>query len=107
MPKGKIIKRLKDMTPTEIEAERIRRKKYMHDYYLAHRGKALQYAKKYRREHPRRNPRKRGRKQKVPHKWKRQSVCETYHHSDIMHAPVEKALKILAMILSGERQFTM
>jgi len=107
MPKGKIIKRLKDMTPTEIEAERIRRKKYMHDYYLAHREKALQYAKKYRREHPRRNPRKRGRKQKAPYKWKRQPVCETYHQSDIMHAPVEKALKMLELIIARKRYFTM
>ena len=37
----------------------------------------------------------------------REVVRSTYNTSDIMHAPVEKTIKILQKIIRGERLFTM
>ncbi|MEW5702268.1 MAG: hypothetical protein AB1792_08575 [Candidatus Zixiibacteriota bacterium] len=38
---------------------------------------------------------------------KKYSIKSTFNTHDIMHSPVEKTLKMLDKILSGERLFTM
>ena len=85
---------------SEAEVKR-RRKAYQTQYYLDHREKAKEYQRLYNLEYKKKNVRfKRG-----SFVERRPQVQQTYHASDIMHAPAEKTLKMLTQIIAGEREY--
>jgi hypothetical protein len=102
--RGKYRKLGRKMTPAEIEAERKRKAEYQNAYYWAHVEKAREYQRLYNITHKKKKMRQRGRYSVV--KRERPAIREVYHSGDIMHAPVEKSLKMLKQILKGERWFT-
>ncbi len=80
------------------------RRVYLRRYYEANKDKAREYQRRYNLMH----------KKKVRMASKldgasrlREAIRETYHASDIMQAPTEKSVRILDLILRGERYFTM
>ncbi len=98
--KPKRRKSKKDMTPEEIKAARA---EYQRKYYLAHREKAREYQRLYNLTHKK--------KQRLKGangvEYRREKAKGTLNTHDLMHAPVEKTLKMLEKIISGERYFTM
>ena len=79
------------------------RRAYLRRYYEANKEKAREYQRRYNLMH----------KKKVRFASKldgaprlRQVVRETFNASDIMQAPTEKSVRILQLILQGERYFT-
>ncbi len=90
----------KKMTPDEAKKARA---EYQRRYYLAHREKAREYQRLYNLTHKK--------KQRVKGangvEFVREPEKTTFNTHDLMHAPVEKTLKMLEKIISGERFFTM
>lgn len=83
------------------EEKEKRRQEYQAKYYAAHRGTAKEYQRDYNlRFKKHRGPGAGGKNAIESH---RPPTRTTYHHSDIMHAPVEKTLKMLTGILAGEK----
>ncbi len=90
----------KVMTPDEAKAAR---SEYQRRYYLAHKEKAKEYQRLYNLTHKK--------KQRIKGangvEFVREPVRGTFNTHDLMHAPVEKTLKMLEKIIAGERYFTM
>jgi hypothetical protein len=80
------------------------RREYQRRYYQMHKEKAREYQRQYNLTHKKKAKGGRGKANFV---CPREVVRATFNTSDIMHAPVEKTLKILEKIISGERLFTM
>lgn len=90
----------KRMTPEEAKAARA---EYQRKYYLAHKEKAKEYQRLYNLTHKK--------KQRLKGangvEYARERQKGTFNTHDLMHAPVEKTLKMLEKIINGERYFTM
>ena len=80
------------------------RREYQRRYYQLHKDKAKVYQIHYNLSH---KYKVRGVLGKANFICPREVVRGTFNTADIMHAPVEKTLKILEKIISGERLFTM
>lgn len=80
------------------------RREYQRRYYQMHKEKAKEYQRLYNLTHKKKA---RGGRGKANFMCPREAVRGTFNTSDIMHAPVEKTLRILEKIISGERFFTM
>jgi hypothetical protein len=80
------------------------RREYQRRYYQVHKEKAKEYQRLYNLTHKKKA---RGGRGKANFVCPREVVRTTFNTSDIMHSPVEKTLKILEKIISGERLFTM
>jgi hypothetical protein len=80
------------------------RREYQRRYYQVHKEKAKEYQRLYNLTHKKKA---RGGRGKANFVCPREVVRTTFNTSDIMHSPVEKTLRILEKIISGERLFTM
>jgi len=80
------------------------RREYQRRYYQMHKEKAKEYQRQYNLKHKKKV---RGGRGKSGFSAPREVVRTTFNSSDIMHAPVEKAARILDKIIKGERLFTM
>lgn len=80
------------------------RRAYQRQYYREHKEKAKEYQRQYNRMHKKKL---RGGRGKSSLHQSREVVRSTFNTADIMHAPVEKTLKMLEKIIKGERLFTM
>lgn len=80
------------------------RRAYLRRYYEANKEKAREYQRRYNLMHKKKA---RLAENFVGVSRRRQPVREMYHASDIMQAPTEKSVRILQLILNGERHFTM
>jgi hypothetical protein len=80
------------------------RREYQRRYYQMHKEKAKEYQRQYNLTHKKKARAGRGKASQVA---SREVVRTTFNTSDIMHAPVEKTLKMLEKIINGERMFTM
>jgi len=80
------------------------RREYQRRYYQMHKEKAKEYQRQYNLTHKKKARAGRG---KSSFSASREVVRTTFNTSDIMHAPVEKTLKMLEKIIKGERMFTM
>jgi hypothetical protein len=80
------------------------RREYQRRYYQLHKEKAKEYQRQYNLSHKKKV---RGGRGKANFVCPREVVRGTFNTTDIMHSPVEKTLKILEKIISGERLFTM
>lgn len=80
------------------------RREYQRRYYQMHKEKAKEYQRQYNLTHKKKARAGRG---KSNFACSREVVRTTFNTSDIMHAPVEKTLKMLEKVLKGERMFTM
>jgi hypothetical protein len=79
------------------------RREYQRRYYQMHKEKAKEYQRQYNLTH-KKKARGRG---KSSFTAPREVVRTTFNTGDLMHAPVEKTLKMLEKIITGERLFTM
>ena len=80
------------------------RREYQRRYYQMHKEKAKEYQRQYNLTHKKKlrsGPGKTGQAAS------REVVRTTFNTADIMHAPVEKTIRILEKIIKGERFFTM
>lgn len=80
------------------------RRDYQRRYYQEHKEKAKEYQRQYNLTHKKKARASRG---KAGYSSNREVVRSTFNTADIMHAPVEKTIKMLEKIISGERLFTM
>ena len=80
------------------------RREYQRRYYQMHKEKAKEYQRQYNLKHKKKA---RGGRGKSSFSCPREVVRTTFNSSDIMHAPAEKAIRILDKIIKGERLFTM
>ena len=80
------------------------RREYQRRYYQMHKEKAKEYQRQYNLTHKKKARVGRGKNSAIA---SREVVRTTFNTSDIMHAPVEKTLKMLEKIIRGERLFTM
>jgi len=80
------------------------RREYQRRYYQLHKEKAKEYQRQYNLTHKKKA---RGGRGKANFVAPREVVRMTFNTSDIMHAPVEKTLRMLEKIINGERLFTM
>ena len=97
-------------SPTATEAPRKgrlstaeARREYQRRYYQVHREKAKEYQRLYNLTHKK----KRGGRGKANFVCPREATRSTFNTCDLMNAPVEKTIKMLEKIISGERLFTM
>lgn len=95
-------RRRKYKTPEEA---REARRDYQRKYYLAHKEKAKEYQRLYNLTHKKKQ--KAGIKGANGVEFIREKYKTTVNTHDLMHAPVEKTLKLLNDIIKGERFFTM
>jgi hypothetical protein len=79
------------------------RREYQRNYYQMHKEKAKEYQRLYNLTHKK----KRGGRGKANFMCPRDAARMTFNTCDIMNSPVEKTLKMLEKIISGERLFTM
>ncbi|MBD3403210.1 hypothetical protein GF420_09975 [candidate division GN15 bacterium] len=79
------------------------RREYQRRYYQMHKEKAKEYQRQYNLTH-KKKARGRG---KSSFAAPREVVRSTFNTSDLMHAPVEKTVRMLEQIIKGERFFTM
>ncbi len=82
---------------------RTARREYLRQYHRDHKARARAYQRQYYRNH---------KKKSVPEGGavfllQRERVRLVFHAGDIMQSPTEKALRIIQLIIAGERQFTM
>ncbi len=91
-------KRLKELAAAE------KRREYQRRYYQMNKEKAKEYQRQYNLTHKKKA---RGGRGKNGGLLQREVVRSTFNTSDIMHAPAEKAARILNKIINGERLFTM
>jgi len=80
------------------------RREYQRRYYQMHKEKAKEYQRQYNLTHKKKARGGRGRSGFTA---PREVVRTTFNTADIMHAPVEKTVRILEKIIKGERFFTM
>ncbi len=80
------------------------RREYQRRYYQMHKEKAKEYQRQYNLTHKKKL---RGGRGKTGQSAPREVVRATFNTADIMHAPVEKTIRILEKIIKGERFFTM
>ena len=80
------------------------RREYQRQYYQKHKDKAKEYQRQYNLTHKKKSCGARGKASFIA---PREVVRSTFNTADIMHAPVEKTLKMLEKIIKGERLFTM
>ena len=80
------------------------RREYQRRYYQMHKEKAKEYQRQYNLTHEKKA---RGGRGKTNFTAPREVVRTTFNTSDLMHAPVEKTVKMLEKIIRGERMFTM
>jgi len=80
------------------------RREYQRRYYQMHKEKAKEYQRQYNLTHKKKLRAGRGKSSFVA---PREVIRTTFHSADLMHAPVEKTVRMLDKILSGERFFTM
>ena len=80
------------------------RREYQRRYYQMHKEKAKEYQRQYNLRHKKKA---RGGRGKASFTCPREVVRTTFNSADIMHAPAEKAVRILDKIIKGERLFTM
>ena len=79
------------------------RREYQKRYYQMHKEKAKEYQRQYNLTHDRKTRIGRGKGGDAP----REVIRTTFNTTDLMHSPVEKTLRMLEKIISGERFFTM
>ena len=79
------------------------RREYQRRYYQAHKEKAKEYQRLYNLTHKK----KRGGRGKANFTCPREATRMTFNTCDLMNSPVEKTIKMLEKIISGERLFTM
>lgn len=79
------------------------RREYQRRYYQLHKEKAKEYQRQYNLTHKKKARGARGRGLSVA----RETIRSTFNMADIMHAPVEKAARMLDQIFKGDRFFTM
>ena len=80
------------------------RREYQRRYYQMHKEKAKEYQRQYNLTHKKKA---RGGRGKAGFSASREVIRQTFNTSDLMHAPVEKTVKMLEKIIKGERLFTM
>jgi len=80
------------------------RREYQRRYYQMHKEKAKEYQRQYNLTHKKKANGGRGRSSFVA---PREVVRRTFNTNDLMHAPVEKTVRMLEKIIRGERFFTM
>lgn len=80
------------------------RREYQRRYYQMHKEKAKEYQRQYNLTHKKKA---RGGRGKSSFSATREVIRQTFNTSDLMHAPVEKTVKMLEKIIKGERMFTM
>jgi len=80
------------------------RREYQRRYYQMHKEKAKEYQRQYNLTHKKKA---RGGRGKSGFTAPREVVRTTFNTADLMHAPVEKTVKMLEKIIKGERFFTM
>ena len=80
------------------------RRDYQRRYYQEHKEKAKEYQRQYNLTHKKKARASRG---KAGFSSNREVVRSTFNTAAIMHAPVEKTIKMLEKIINGERLFTM
>ncbi len=80
------------------------RREYQRRYYQMHKEKAKEYQRQYNLTHKKKA---RGGRGRTGFMAPREVVRTTFNTADIMHAPVEKTIRILEKIIKGERFFTM
>lgn len=79
------------------------RRDYQRRYYQMHKEKAKEYQRLYNLTHKK----KRGGRGKANFMCPREATQMTFNTCDLMNSPVEKTLKMLEKIISGDRLFTM
>ena len=79
------------------------RREYQREYYQKHKDKAKEDQRLYNLTHKK----KRGGRGKANFLCPRDAARMTFNTCDLMNSPVEKTLKMLEKIISGERLFTM
>jgi hypothetical protein len=79
------------------------RREYQRRYYQMHKEKAKEYQRLYNLTHKK----KRGGRGKANFVCPREATRMTFNTCDLMSAPVEKTIRMLEKIISGERLFTM
>lgn len=79
------------------------RREYQRRYYQMHKEKAKEYQRQYNLTHKKKARIGRGKGSDAP----REVIRKTFNTTDLMHSPVEKTLRMLEKIISGERFFTM
>ncbi len=80
------------------------RREYQRRYYQMHKEKAKEYQRQYNLTHKKKA---RGGRGKASFTCPREVVRSTFNTADLMHAPVEKTVRMLEKIIRGERLFTM
>jgi hypothetical protein len=80
------------------------RREYQRRYYQMHKEKAKEYQRQYNLTHKKKA---RGGRGKSCFTAPREVVRTTFNTTDLMHAPVEKTVKMIEKIIRGERFFTM
>ena len=90
-------------TKSQLSAAEARRE-YQRRYYQANKEKAKEYQRQYNLTHKKKAQSGRGR---TGFSASREVIRSTFNTSDLMHAPVEKTVKMLEKIIKGERLFTM
>jgi NAD+--asparagine ADP-ribosyltransferase len=81
------------------------RREYQRRYYESHKDKAKEYQRQYNATHQASKKRRHTSTSKGKNVGKVYIPKEGYHASDIMHAPADKAARILNKILRGEEVF--
>jgi hypothetical protein len=101
-----------EQTPVESATEKKEKKKlstaearreYQRRYYQMHKEKAKEYQRQYNLTHKKKARAGRGKASFVA---PREVVRTTFNSADLMHAPVEKTVRMLEKIINGERFFT-
>ena len=80
------------------------RREYQRRYYQMHKEKAKEYQRQYNLTHKKKANGAQGRGGFTA---EREVVRSTFNSADLMHAPVEKTVRMLEKIIKGERFFTM
>ena len=80
------------------------RREYQRRYYQMHKEKAKEYQRQYNLTHKKKANGAQGRGNFSA---QREVVRTTFNSTDLMHAPVEKTVRMLEKIIRGERFFTM
>ncbi len=95
--------RVKGVSKAKLSTAEARRE-YQRRYYQMHKEKAKEYQRQYNLTHKKKA---RGGRGKSSFTAPREVVRTTFNTADLMHAPVEKTVKMLEKIIRGERMFTM
>ncbi len=83
------------------------RREYQRRYYQTHKEQAKEYQRQYNLTHKKKQTSRLGRGREASFNAPRQVIKTTFNTNDLMHAPVEKTIRMLEKIINGERFFTM